>query len=135
MGVVHDVIADAAQEGAPELAHPASPAHDQHRLLFLSYSHNGLPWVSLFRHEFGRFLKNEEDEVAKCSNQYCATLKTTNSVLGISLISLKVTETKSSVIIYGRSTYYLFIVVHAEAFIYKTLFRLVRFVACERYIK
>lgn len=29
----------------------------------------------------------------------------------------------------------LFIVVHAEAFTYKTLFRLVRFVACERYIK
>lgn len=60
VGVVHDVIADAAQEGAPELAHPASPAHDQHRLLFLSYSHNGLPWVSLFRHEFGWFLQNEE---------------------------------------------------------------------------
>lgn len=52
VGVVHDVITDAAKKGASEKAHAATSGHDEIRFLLLCHGNNGFPSVSVLLYKF-----------------------------------------------------------------------------------
>lgn len=52
VGVVHDVITDAAQKRASEQAHAATSGHNEIRFLLLRHGNNGFPSVSVFLYKF-----------------------------------------------------------------------------------
>lgn len=52
VGVVHDVITDAAQKRASEQAHAATSGHNEIRFLLLRHGNNGFPCVSVLLYKF-----------------------------------------------------------------------------------
>lgn len=52
VGVVHDVITDAAQKRASEQAHAATSGHNEIRFLLLRHGNDGFPCVSVLLYKF-----------------------------------------------------------------------------------
>ena len=66
--VVDHVVADAAQDGAPERAHAAGAGHDQLRTLLLRHLHDVLPGTPEPRHHPTSHLQKDKQRNIKPSN-------------------------------------------------------------------
>ena len=63
MGVVKDVVADAAQERAADLAHPPGSRDDERRILILSHLTDDLAWAATNALNFSSNLWEKRYEV------------------------------------------------------------------------
>ena len=61
MGMVNDVIANAAEEGAPDFTHASGTRHDQLAIFFICNFAYHLSWVTTNRFDFPADLRKQRN--------------------------------------------------------------------------